>query len=193
MTRKPTILAFAGSARRGSYNRMLLGNAVEYAEHAGADVTLADLNDFPLPIYNADLETAQGIPEPAVRFKRLMTEHDGFLIATPEYNSMFTPLIKNLIDWSSRRLDGEPPYHGFEGKVAAILAASPGALGGLRSAFHLRALLSHMRVLVIPDQKTVPRADNAFDADGRLIDERTRQAVQNVAVALVQTIIKLKT
>jgi chromate reductase len=191
MAYKSKILAFAASTRGGSYNKMLLANAVGFAENAGASVTVADLRQFPMPLYDADLEMTKGIPEHAVRFKKLMIENDGFLIASPEYNAYFTPLMKNTIDWASRTREGEPPFSGFEGKVAALIAASPGALGGVRGLFHLRALLANMRVLVIPDQKAVPHAHKAFGAGGALIDDGTREAVTQLTTALVRMITKL--
>ena len=96
------ILAFAGSARKDSLNKKLLKIAAAGAQTAGADVTLVDLADFELPLFNQDLESEQGMPEKAGEFKRLMIAHDGFLIASPEYNSAFSPLLKNTIDWASR-------------------------------------------------------------------------------------------
>ncbi|UCH83632.1 MAG: NAD(P)H-dependent oxidoreductase [Candidatus Latescibacterota bacterium] len=191
MVYTPKILAFAGSARRGSYNKMLVNNAAAGAKADGAKVTLVDLRGFPMPLYDADLEAADGIPASALEFKKLMASNDGFLIASPEYNGFFPPLLKNVIDWASRRVDDEPAYNGFEGKVAAIMAASPGALGGLRALAHLRTLLANMRVMVLPDQKGVPNASNAFDDQGVLTDVRTREAVERMGARLAQTLMKL--
>ena len=105
----PKILAFAGSARTGSYNQKLLTAAAEYARSAGATVTVVSLRDFALPLFDQDLEAAQGMPAGAKQFKGLLREHDGFLIASPEYNSSFTPLLKNAIDWASRAETKEEP------------------------------------------------------------------------------------
>jgi NAD(P)H-dependent FMN reductase len=187
----PKILAFAGSARGASFNKMLVKNALLGAERAGATVTFVDMRDFPLPLYDADLEAAEGIPQPALAFKALMKSNDGFLISSPEYNSSLSPLIKNVIDWTSRPVQGEPAYSGFEGKIAAVMAASTGALGGIRALAHLRALLANMRVFVIPDQKAVPNAAEVFDKDGSMTDQKTRKAVQEIAAKLAYMIAKL--
>jgi NAD(P)H-dependent FMN reductase len=171
---------------------MLVKNALTGAENAGAKVTFVDLRDFPMPLYDGDLESAEGIPPHALEFKELMKSSDGFLIASPEYNAYFSPLLKNTIDWASRPVDGEPVYSGFEGKVAAIMAASPGALGGIRGLVHLRTLLANLRVLVIPDQTAVPNAFKAFDKEGVLIDYGKRESAEAIAAKLVHTIVKLK-
>lgn len=191
MSYQPRILAFAGSARKGSFNKMLVKIAVRGAEATGAKVTYVDLRDFELPVYDADLEAAEGLPENALRFKSLLEEHDGLLIASPENNSTISALLKNVFDWASRRLPGEPAYAGFDGKVAAILAASPGALGGVRGLIHLRAVLETMRVMVLPDQKTVPKAADAFFADGTLKDKTSHEAVERIGATLARIIAKL--
>jgi NAD(P)H-dependent FMN reductase len=187
----PRILAFAGSARAGSYNKKLVAAAAAAARAAGADVTLIDMADYPLPLYDADLESKDGIPPNALELKKAFREHDGFLIASPEYNGSFTPLMKNVIDWVSRPVNGEKPYSGFEGRIAGLLSASPGALGGMRSLGQLRALLENMRVMVIPDQKTLPKAHEAFAEDGTLKDEKLRTAVEAVANKLVTLIVRI--
>ena len=129
----PRILAFAGSARTASINKKLAAAAAGYAREAGAEVTVADLRDFAMPLYDGDLEEAEGMPDGARQFKQLLVEHDGLLIASPEYNSSLSPLLKNVIDWASRsESDEEPPLAAFRGKAAGIMATSPGKLGGLR-------------------------------------------------------------
>ena len=129
---KPRILAFAGSARTDSYNHRLLLVAAEGAQAAGADVTVLNLKTYPLPLFDEDLEREDGTPENATQLKQLFLDHDGLLIASPEYNSSITPLLKNVIDWVSRSAEGEAPLAAYRGKVAALMAASPGGLGGLR-------------------------------------------------------------
>ncbi|MEX2285719.1 MAG: NAD(P)H-dependent oxidoreductase, partial [Planctomycetaceae bacterium] len=162
------ILAFAGSLRKDSYNKRLVRIAAAGATAAGATVTLLDLRDFPLPLFDEDLEREQGLPENAANLKRLFIEHDGFLIASPEYNSSITGVLKNTIDWVSRRVEGEAPLVAYKGKTAALMSASPGALGGLRALVHVRAILGNIGVLVLPTQVAVPKAMEAFDADGKL-------------------------
>ena len=187
MPRVPRILAFAGSVRRDSLNRKLLAATVDAVREAGAEATTISLGDFPLPLYDGDLEAAEGVPENALRLVRLMREHDGFLIASPEYNSQLTPLLKNTIDWCSRA-DDDP----FEGRAAAVVSASPGNFGAIRSMTLLRALLTHLGCHTIPAQCVLPLADKAFAADGGLIDARARKASRAVAQELVRVAAALK-
>jgi chromate reductase len=192
MPHQPKILAFAGSAREGSFNKMLVRIAGAGAEKAGAAVTYIDLRDLPMPIYDADLESAEGIPANALAFKTLLAEHDALLIASPENNSTVSALLKNALDWASRSAPGEPPFAAFDKKVAAVLSASTGALGGVRGLAQLRALLENMRVMVIPEQKTVPNARGAFGPDGGLLDETARTAAERVGAALAHVAAKLQ-
>lgn len=182
------ILAFAGSARRESLNRRLLHVAVQAARDNGAEVTVLDLNEFSMPLYHGDLEDAEGMPEAAKRLVRLITEHPALLIASPEYNSYFAPLLKNTIDWCTRA-DDNP----FEGKVAAIISASPGQYGGVRSATHLRALLLHLGCHIVPAQCNLPRAHEAFDEHGALKDARALKNVRAVVRDLATLTSRLAT
>ena len=116
----------------------------------------------------------EGTPEAAERLKEIFRSHDGLVIASPEYNSSITPLLKNTIDWLSRRAEDEPRLVAFRGKTAALLAASPGALGGLRGLVHLRSILGNIGVLVMPTQVAVPKANTVFAEDGSIADERLR-------------------
>ncbi len=178
----PRILAFAGSARKDSLNKKLLKIAVEGAQAAGADVTLVDLADFELPLFSQDLESEMGMPDIAGKFKRLMIAHDGFLIASPEYNSAFSPLLKNTIDWASRsESDDEPPLMAYRGKTAAILATSPGGLGGMRGLVMLRMLLGNLGVIVFPDQQAVPNGFKAFNDDGSMSDPEQEKRIRTLA------------
>ncbi len=186
------ILAFSGSSRKGSFNQKLLKISVSGAQEAGADVTLIDLADFPMPLFNQDLEAESGMPENAHRFKKLLIEHDAFIIASPEYNSAFSPLLKNVIDWASRAESAdEPPLVAYQGKVAAILATSPGALGGLRGLVFLRMLLANIGVTVLPDQQAIPQAFKAFNEDGSLVDESKQNVVMALGRRLADTVEKL--
>ena len=187
----PRILAFAGSARKGSLNKQVLAAAVEGARRAGAEVTLVDLRDWPMPIYDGDLEAAEGLPQNARRFKALMKEHAGLLLGCPEYNSSIPPLLKNTLDWCSRIEAGERPLACFDGKVAGLVSASPGALGGMRSLVVVRLMLSNIRVLVLPEQASVPKADQVLDATGRITDDRLRTAVEGVGARLASVVAKL--
>jgi NAD(P)H-dependent FMN reductase len=155
----PKILAFAGSTRTGSFNRQALDYAVRGARNAGAEVTLIDLMDFTLPLYNGDLEKSHGLPEAAVRLKALFKTHHGLLLACPEYNSSITPLLKNTMDWVSRPHGEESGLVPYQGKMAALVSASEGHLGGLRSLRHVREILTALQVLVIPKQMALAHAD----------------------------------
>jgi NAD(P)H-dependent FMN reductase len=177
------ILAFSGSARRESLNRKLLAVAVQATRDAGGEVTVLDLNDVPLPLYHGDLEDRDGMPPNATKIVELITQHQGLLIASPEYNSMFTPLLKNTIDWCTRA-DENP----LIGKVAAVISASPGMLGGVRSMTLARQLLLHLGCHVVPAQCILPKAHEAFDANGALKDPKTQKNVQAVATQLVKVI-----
>src|SRR6266850_6331625 len=135
----PRILAFAGSTRRESINKKLVAIAARGAREAGAEVTLIELKDFPLPLFDQDLEAEQGMPENGKQLKKLFIDHDGLLIASPEYNSSITAVLKNAIDWVSRPAPGEPPLVAFRSKVATLMSASFGALGGRRGLDHIRS------------------------------------------------------
>lgn len=187
----PRILVFAGSLRRDSFNKKLARVGAEALRAAGAEATLLDLRELPMPVYDGDLETAEGIPPNARRFKELLLDHRGLLIASPEYNSSISAALKNAIDWASRQEKGEAALACFEGKVAGLLSASPGVLGGLRGLVTLRSILSNIRVLVLPEQVALPKADGAFGDDGQLLDPKQRAAVENVARRLATVVARL--
>ncbi len=176
----PRLLAFAGSTREASFNKKLLRAAVMLGEASGASITTVDLRDLPMPLYDGDLEERGGLPDNAKRLKELMVSHQGFLIAAPEYNSSITGVLKNAIDWASRAAPGEASLVAFREKTAALLSASPGALGGLRGLVHLRAILSSIDVLVIPEQLALSRAHEAFDEQGALKDPKQAASVKRV-------------
>ncbi len=187
----PKILAFAGSTRSGSYNKTLIKIAAEAASSADAEVTVIDLRDFPLPLFDQDLEAESGLPENAKKLKALMRAHDGFLIASPEYNSSVTPVLKNVIDWTSRpESDDEPTLVAYRGKTAALLSASPGGLGGLRGLVHLRSILGNIGVIVLPDQVAISAAYEAFDESGHLKDKRKAKQVEGIAQGLAAFLVK---
>lgn len=186
MPSAPRILAFAGSLRKDSYNKKLVRIAAACARKAGGEVTTIDLRDFPMPILDEDLEKASGMPEKAGELKRLMIGHSGFLIASPEYNSSISAALKNAIDWASRPEPGDAgQLVAFQGKTAALLSASPGALGGLRGLVHLRAILGNIGVVVLPDQVAVSRAADAFTPDEQLKDPKQAAAVDALGARLV--------
>jgi NAD(P)H-dependent FMN reductase len=186
------ILAISGSLRRHSYNRRILGVAARAAERAGAAVTLVELGDYPLPLYNPDEHTAAAYDPNALRLQRLMTEHDGFLVASPEYNGSLPAVLKNAIDWCSRPSGVYEPRGVFSGKAAAIMSAGPGAFGGLRSLSHLRAVLTSVGVHVLPTEIAVPRAGDVFDGEtDRILDAATAQRLEDQARGLVRLLERL--
>jgi NAD(P)H-dependent FMN reductase len=192
MKTSPKILVFAGSLREKSVNKTLAKIAMKGAEKAGAKVSFIDLKDFPLPIYDADLETKEGLPANAQAIKKLLQEHDGWIIASPENNSSISAVLKNMIDWASRpSFPGEKNLICFTNKVALILSASPSYLGGLRGLVHLRAILGNLFTLVLPQQKTIANAYEAFDDLGNLKNEKDHQAVEDLGNLLTQTLMKL--
>jgi NAD(P)H-dependent FMN reductase len=192
MAHIPKILAFAGSLRTESYNKKLIKIAVAGARAAGADVTLIDLRDYPLPIFDEDLEKRDGLPENAKKLKELFLAHDGLLLSCPEYNSSITGVLKNTIDWVSRPVAGRPYLGEYAGKVAALMSASPGALGGLRGLVHVRAILGNIGVLVLPDQLSIPKANDAFNADGSLKDAKQQAGIEGLGKKLAEMIARLK-
>lgn len=192
MTDTPRILVFAGSLRVDSFNKRLARIAAGYLSKAGAEVTLLDLLDFPLPILNQDDEAARGLPENAKKLKDLFIYHNGFLIASPEYNSSITGVLKNVIDWVSRaETEEEPPLIAYKGKTCALVSASPGVLGGLRALVHVRAILGNIGVFVIPGQVCIPKADGAFLEDGSLKESWQSDAVRSLVGQLVDVTRKL--
>lgn len=182
------ILAVSGSSRRESLNQKLLDLAAHGARDAGAAVTSIRLADFALPLYDGDVEAEHGLPAEALRLQQEFARHDALLIATPEYNGGYTAALKNALDWVSRpQPDGTSGVALFAGKVAAMVSASPGPLGGLRSQMGMRTVLDKLGVLVIPESFALGLAHQAFDAEGRLNDKGAEKAVIQVGVALNRT------
>jgi len=189
----PKILAFAGSTRIDSFNKKLIKIAADGARGAGAEVTLIDLRDFPLPLYDGDLEQRDGLPSAARKLKGLMLSHQGFLISSPEYNSSISGVLKNTIDWTSRQDEGEIPLACFKNKVAGLMSASPGGLGGLRGLVHVRAILGNIGVLVIPDQIVVAKAHEVFNPDGTMKNKDQEEQVTKIGANVTKLLMKLTT
>ena len=185
------ILAFSGSSRRGSYNRHVLDKLSTMATAHGASITQVDLGALDIPVYNADDESSLGLPAGVRELRALLSEHQGLMIACPEYNGFITPLLLNCIDWATRSGDGGLDVTPFFNKPAAIASASPGAFGGMRSAGHLRTLLSGIGCLVLPVSLTVPSSTRAFDEDGEFTDERIRQRAELLVTSLIDLTAKV--
>ncbi len=191
MPQTPKILAFAGSAREASFNKRMIQVAVDGAREAGAEVTLVDLRDYPLPLFDQDEEAAYGLPPNGRKLKELFLTHQGLLIASPEYNSSISPLLKNTLDWISRPVEGQQPLAEYAGKTAVIMSASPGALGGLRGLVHVRAILGNIGVVVLPTTLSIPVANKVFAADGSLVDPKQHQQVRSLGRALADYLTRL--
>ena len=179
------ILAFAGSTRESSYNKKLVNIAAKIAQNTGAQVTVIDLRDYPLPLYDGDLEEKSGVPDNALAVRAMMMESHGIILSCPEYNSAISAVLKNTIDWVSRPVPNQPALAAFTGKTAALLAASPGALGGLRGLASVRSILSNLGMIVVPKQYALSNAANAFNNDS-LKDESTHDRVSDVIRQLMQ-------
>ena len=183
------ILVFAGSARAGSYNGKLAALAARAARELGADVTPLDLRSLALPLYDAEIEAA-GMPAGALELRRLLAQHDALLVASPEYNGFPTPLLINALDWASRpaAAEGLPSGLGaMSGKVAGVMSASPGLLGGTRSLMFTRQFLHNtLAMLVVPEQFALAQANKAFDEHGALLDPKHQQAVLRVVASVVR-------
>jgi len=184
----PKILVIPGSLRTGSHNARLAALAAKELVLADAEVTQISLQDYPLPLFDADTMAADGLPHHAVQLQRMMTTHQGVFITSPEYSASVTPLLKNTIDWMSRaRVQGEANYMAFRHRVFAIGAASSGAGGGMRSLMALRHILElGCGALVIPEQISLANAADAFDDMDNLMDERAAAALKHLARRLVE-------
>jgi chromate reductase len=188
MPHSTRLLFIAGSGRQGSFNKRLARLAAQIAEANGIPSTFADLADYPLPLYDGDLEAKEGAPENAKKLKALLRVHPGVFIATPEYNASITPLLKNTLDWISRiRGEGEAPLQVYKTRVFALASASPGGYGGMRSLLALRQVLEiGLGAFVLPDQVAVPRAHEAFDEHGHLKDKGQQERLKGVIEKLAR-------
>lgn len=188
----PRILALGGSLRRDSYNQKLAALVAAGAKAAGAEVTVISLHDFPMPLFDEDLEATSGKPAMAKRLKQLFADHDGLIIASPEYNSSVTAALKNAIDWVSRAdSPEEKPLSALAGKTAVICAASPGGFGGLRGLVHLRAILGNIGITVLPDQIAIGSVHTALAEDGTLTDAAIAKRVSDLGAGLARHLQKL--
>jgi len=181
----PKILVFAGSARRGSLNKLLAAAAANRAREAGAEVTLLDLDDYSMPLYHGDLEEREGVPDAAKKLRKMFMEHHALMIATPENNASVPAMLKNTLDWISRPESGQNGTVPYQNKVAALMAASPGALGGMRVLVHLRQILQALKVLVLSEQLAVPRAHELLEPPGVLKDVRLDASLRGLVDRLV--------
>jgi chromate reductase, NAD(P)H dehydrogenase (quinone) len=184
----PKILVMAGSLRAGSSNARLAALAVKELALADADVSRISFADYPLPIFDADLMSEDGMPKAALELRAMITAHQGIFIASPEYSASVSPLVKNAIDWVSRARDkSEPSYVAYKNRVFALGAASPSSAGGVRGLIALRQILElGCGALVLPEQITVGRAGQAFDDMDNLKDEAVAATLKTVVRRLIE-------
>lgn len=182
----PKILALAGSVRRESFNRRLLPAAVEGARGAGAEVTHIELADYPLPLFDQDMEARDGLPKNARLLKDLFKAHGGLLLACPEYNGSITPLLKNTLDWVSRKDGAESGTVPYKRKAAALLSASDGRWGGIRGLSQVRHTLTILGCLVLPEQYCLSAAAQAYDEAGQIKDDKVRQGASAIGARLAE-------
>jgi NAD(P)H-dependent FMN reductase len=180
------ILAFAGSVRRESFNRRLLPAAIEGARAAGAEVTHLELADYPLPLFDQDAEARDGPPANAIKLKELFKAHGGLLLTCPEYNGSITPLLKNTLDWVSRKHGSEPGSVPYKRKVVGLLSASDGRWGGIRGLGQVRHTLTILGCIVLPEQYCLSAASQAYDEAGRIKDDKVRQGAAAIGTRLAQ-------
>lgn len=180
---KLKILAFAGSTRKDSYNKQLIRLAAEVFDDTQVEITVIDLKDFPMPLYDGDHEGANGLPEKASELKKLMADAHAFMISSPEYNGSFSAVLKNTIDWTTR--PGAVEGSVYQGKPALIISASPGGLGGLRGLRHLRELLGNLGVLVVPAQHAVSKAHEVLG------DETSSEELKKILAPMVAGFVEI--
>lgn len=166
------VLVLAGSAREGSLNKQLAKLAAKRIEVLGGKATFIDLKDYPCPLFDEDIEV-QGMPDNVLKLRDILAEHQALLIASPEYNGFITPLLKNTLDWLSRPYQDTPGLKLFAGKWVALVAASPGGLGGIRALPLGQQLLANLGLVVLPQPLSLPKAGSAFNESGALKDEAT--------------------
>ena len=174
------IIAFSGSIRKGSHNAKLAKLVVKRAKAAGADAEYIDLGAYPMPVFDADLETEHH-PKCAQDLAKRFAAADGVFVATPEYNGSVTPLLKNTIDWISR----EKQFPAFKKPVFAVGSASPGHMGAVGARGHLRDILAHLGALIVPMNFGVGQAETAMDEEGELTVQRLSQQLDQMVDQLM--------
>lgn len=184
-TSTPHLIAFAGSLRADSYNKLLVNNAADLARANGAEVTVIDLKEYPLPIFDEDLEKELDSPE-LTQLRKLFSSANGLLIASPEYNGSFSSVLKNTLDWLSRPAQDQsysPAYGQF---TVGLMATSPGGLGGIRGLSHIRELMSNLGSLVVPNQIAVGASYEAFDDKGKLANGAMSDRLEALVKQVIQ-------
>jgi len=179
------ILVFAGSTRKGSFSKAFAGAAARAIDEAGGVAQLIDLGDFPATIYNQDEEAANGLPETMQRLKAAIAGSDGLMVSTPEYNGCVPPLLINVLSWVSRPEGDEAASAVFAGKPVAVMACSPGGMGGVRVIPRLRDFLCELGCVPVSGFASLAQAHEAFDDQGNLVSEQVAGMVEGLAGRLV--------
>jgi NAD(P)H-dependent FMN reductase len=174
------VVAFAGSTRKDSFNKKLILNAAEIARKDGAEVTVVNLEDYPIPLYDADLERDEKMPANAKKLRDILKPCDVIIIASPQYNASIPAVLKNDIDWASRGEMGGSSKDAFKGKTVVLLSTSPGPKGGARGLNHLRDIMKDVGGNVMDEQLSVPNANDAFDAQGHLKDPKMQSQLKQL-------------
>lgn len=178
------VLAFSGSTRKDSVNKKLVLEAAHFARGKGANVTVIDFKDYAMPFYDGDLEAANGMPIKAKQLRQLMIKSRVIFIASPNYNSSLSAVLKNAIDWASRSEEGHESREAFKGKIFVIMSAGPGASGGAKGLGHLKTILEKLGGTVLPQQFVVPHAGQAFDQEGHLISAKHVELQELIATVI---------
>ena len=188
LSAETTVLAFAGSLREDSSNKKLIREAAAIAKELGATVTVIDLKDYPIPLYDGDIEEKDGMPEKAKQLRRLMLDSKVIIISTAEYNSSLPGVLKNVIDWMSRKEEKGPSRVAFKGKKFVIMSASPSGLGGSRALAHLRGIIDEIggEGTALPLQISVSDSYNAFDTQGHLKDPKIKNDLRRLVQSAIQ-------
>ena len=182
--RVPKIALVSGSLRSGSLNTKLIGTALKAMQGLGAETNLVNLADYDLPVYHQDMEAESGLPEQAVALKQVLGASDAWIVASPEYNGFPSPLLVNAYTWCSRG-DADQMYATFHGKMALVMGASPGAMGGLRAVNPHRTLLQNLGVHVLSNTVAIGGAFKAFDeTTGDLVNAKQQSILQAAVEAL---------
>ena len=185
MTNAPSILVFSGSTRQGSFTRQLAHVAANRIDICGGKASFIDMADYEAPLYHQDTETDDGFPDTVINFRALLRNHDGMMIATPEYNGFVPPLLVNMFSWASRPYQDESANALFHGMPVGLMAASPSGLGGVRVIPRLRDYMAELGTVAVPGFVTLPHAANAFDETGILQNDATLERLDALARRLI--------
>ncbi len=192
MSDTPRILAFGGSLRQDSFNHKLAAAFARATEAAGAESRLIRLRDYPLPVFDADLESETGIPRESKELSAHIAWADGLIVSCPEYNSSLTAALKNAIDWVSRKDDQQPGFGVLAGKPILLVATSTGGRGGLRGLPHARDVFSNIGMVVVPPIYAVSFAAKVFAADGSIADDAIAEQISKLSATMVETTKRLQ-